>query len=661
MSTVDAAVLDPMVFPLLELPPETILEIAMWGQELWLLDCVFAYGPGGPFKRLVVDTPLNPDRQEECCRNVEERVLPTCISADSLVPQSPVHSLACACRSLRDLLQSSQGAWKQDNLFFKSVVAKVTVRQLSPSPTNLVEPSIAYGSRTLIASPSCACIIPNMLSFFRSLVSLKLAVPWHRPSLPHSDNEHFFLANHDEDACLLQRFDLEIYESTQAPIQSIIHCLYTDTMLSCRIVRASFFYTSPCLTSLFIYIPMNRMPAFENAFWDGLMTCSSSLEYLTLDVGGAIFIGGDTFITLPKLLYLKLVAGARECPRFLQALNLPSLIDMHLEPVVDWRAGAWARIRRHMLDDEPVPIHVDFQAIESPDFGDQGPRQVWRFLCALAAPDQTEGIFHIPSHFNFRQTNWQTTVNVVGLDVRLDPSTRVTERACARFPELIALDFGTTVRDVEMQFLARDHPKPPYLPSPLPSGRRTLTFRDGVLAHATREHYFDARLVTPLYDTLSYIMRVVMKGGSGAVAFDGLRHARTLVLHARSWKPAFSIGWANLLEGCTRVENLVLYCDRILSVDEVFDERAEGPLAATQLESLAIYLSSTRVSSAYPCRNLQSVHIKVAAGLGDGAASFAAHWQSRFNTRARLRGVGQLISFLVTSPSIPTAQAADFV
>ncbi|VDB96129.1 unnamed protein product [Peniophora sp. CBMAI 1063] len=627
-------------FPLLHLPVELIVEIAVWGQYIWIND-MFSPSSGAPHRRLAVGLGETVIRDEDCCTHVGHAVLPSCITesfAQSVL--LPAHCLRRTCTRVREALSVAEvrlGTADNAMLNFKADDAGAARRYSRDG--------VSYESRTLIASPSCTCLLRGIRNFYDTLHDVKLSLPWATRSQPH--NEDLFMRNHSANSPL-QRFDLEYYEpsrSTTVPMFSIRAVRSLSATVS-RTVNAAFFYTSPSLTALCICHVMSQSPTLGLSFWRGLALCAASLEYLTLDIPSAACVGGENFIHLPHLRYLRLVAPAADASWLLQALQLPPDLDIHLEPVYDWRAAA-ERVVSVMVDSGHVrPMEIPFAAMEeAADVGaNVHPHGYWRFMTALTAPDQTSSIFHQPPLLHVLDENLNHAAQVAGLDIRLDPSTSPAERACIRFPEIVALYLADTLdefldgcADVEPDWRKSE---PPGMKQ---KARRSLVFRDSLFSTAARENVFQPRFVKPVYDAAAYLMQLATRGKSGT-AFAGFEYVNTLALHPLSWKPAYSLGWAHILEHCDGLEAIAICYERFWDDNEPFDETMEGILAPAHLEALATYLNDLRSSSGYPCRRLRRIYIR---SRGDapvhlGAAAFTERWERRFNTKRRSRSPGAL-------------------
>ncbi|VDB85619.1 unnamed protein product [Peniophora sp. CBMAI 1063] len=641
-------------FRLLDLPVELIVEIAVWAQFLWLHSCMFSRELGGPVKRLLSgEPPAIPSRAEPCCRGVPASTLPGCTRVGlNDIPKSPAHCMSSTCRRLRDILYGPDTRiWQLDNILFKFIAERSGRIRYSRvgrgENTRLRE--VEYRSKLLIASPACACILSHIQPFFHTLVELKLAVPWYRPAAPATSSEQFLMRLHDEDSSALRSVDLEIYECRDAPRQPMIRLLSCHQLEFCNITNAAHFYASPHLTFLRIYFPISRGPRFGEEFWAGLGTCAPSLQHLELDVAGGHFTGGETFVDLRRLAYLKVVAPSRDCAWLLQALQMQPDVDMHLEPVVDWRFGAAAQVAQVVHVGQSAPVQVPFAAIETAGdlAGDLRPHSVWRFLCAVAVPDHTAGVFHVPALLPSEPSDWQRAVKSIGLDVRLDPSTATWERACARFPELIAVHFGTTALDHIRLFpcLATDaslHAGP----AATQHADRSVIFRDGIWRADARETLYEPRLAAPLHDAMSHITRA-LAGENADAGFTGFHNVLAVVLLPLSWKPAYSLGWASVLEHLVKLEHLVLTCNHLCQPDEAFSETAEGLLAPAHLAALAVFLNDVRSRAGYPCRRLRLVQLGSPQQFASGAYDLATTWEEQVNTPARIKATGVRIACTV--------------
>ncbi|VDB98985.1 unnamed protein product [Peniophora sp. CBMAI 1063] len=431
------------VFPILALPVELILEIKIWAQYIWVND-QFTPSSGTPTRRQAAGPSEIMIRQDECCSRVNPAVLPSCVkTAFSRHVLSPAHCLSQTCHFLLDVVRGGDSrTWESDNalLHFKADDAGIA-RHSSIK-------NVAYQSQTLIASPTCTCPLNRIRAFYDSLKDVKLSLPWATPTHPY--NNDVFTRNHIVTSPL-ERFDLEYLDPPRAadiPSPSM-RFVRSNSVTFSRTIHAPFFYSSTAMTSLCIRYTIAE-PSFGQSFWSGLALCSESLEYLTLDAPSTMYIGGENFIQLRRLRYIRLVSPAAECAWLLQALQLPADVDIHLEPVYDWRWAAEQAVNVLLDSGHAWPLEVPFTAMEDAADADTDlrPHGHWRFMAALAAPDQTSSIFHTPPLIHIRPENLSDKMRVVALDVRLDPSTNSAERACSRFPEIVGVAFASTLQEL---------------------------------------------------------------------------------------------------------------------------------------------------------------------------------------------------------------------
>ncbi|KZV68688.1 hypothetical protein PENSPDRAFT_687035 [Peniophora sp. CONT] len=630
---------DGVLFPLLRLPVELIMEIAVWAQVIWRQETLIPHGPHSAVKRHAIAPPQTPNR-ERCCRHVDYSLLPSCWTAS--IPQtvrSPAHCMSQTCRRLRYvLLGPDSRVWRLDNALYKCIAERSgSQRHTAASPAGGAV--VEYGTHTLVALQACACLLRGIEPFFGTLHELRVSMAAGGRDGTTSETEAFFISQHDKNLSPLQHFDLEIFTALRSQARPLIRAVRSPALLNSRVVNTSFFLYSEQLTSLYIHHPLSRKPRFGTGFWDALRACAAHLEYVTIDAGGGAFTAADP-TALPNLRYLRLVAPARAFPWLLRPLLLPASVDIHLEPVVDWRTAASVQMAGRR------PREVPFAAIEAAADAAQSPYALWRFMCALAAPEQTGVIFQHALPFHLREESLWQTQEAVGLDIRLDPSTTAFERACRRFPEIVSISFAQTPAELDAMFsdAGRDWQRS-LSPVGKATTRRSLTVRDAMFKAADRERNFNPHLLTPVYDAMRHVGAIAVAGKPGG-RFHVTSPIRTFTVHPDSWLPTFEYGWRSFLSPFNVIVELMIRCpysDR----DEPSPENREGHLCPAHLKALAAHLNDISPGVERPCPALRRVHIR-SLTRKEGWGTLTNNWETAFNSDARLATGAHRIAVSVT-------------
>ncbi|KZV68687.1 hypothetical protein PENSPDRAFT_687034 [Peniophora sp. CONT] len=632
-------------FRLTDLPAELIIEIILWAQVIWREEAFPSQVSYAGVKRYALAAPVaRTFNYPTCCDGVNSaHERPHCLHAG--VPassRSPAHNLSQTGKRLRDiLLHENSAIWRLDNVLYKVIVERSGVQR------TLVDGHVGveYGSRTLIASHVCSCLLRTLPAF--RLENLKIAIPRQRPDGQTPDIEDFLLQNARRLSGTLRRIDLEVYSThplhaPHSPHFVSVRGIRCDGLHTSRFASSTLFLYSNQLTSLFLYQSLAHKISFDGTLSAALQACSAQLEYLTLDAGGAKFHRLRR-VALPKLRYLRLVAPEQAGGAFLSSLTLPSAIDLHLEPVIDWRwLSSWA-------SPLAAPFEVPFWEFDE-DAAGRGEGGFWRYAAAVAAPEQSLGAFDdsVGYHSDFSFSLW-SVLDTAGLDIRIDPLTTPGERACGRFPEYVRLALAGSVK--EMEALLAESSGDPVSSQP-PQGdrppRRSLSARDGrILA---RERRTNPSLPKPLYDTVQYVTRTLLTESEWN-SFTGQSSAMmNLVFHRDTWLPKFALGWLHILASFPDIVSVLFLCPYCPPDGARITENREGRLDPSHLEALALYLNEPGEYRIYPCLRLRTVRFRQSTGSVGLALSDVAALERGFNSRARLEAGAFPLAILAEPP-----------
>ncbi|KZV68686.1 hypothetical protein PENSPDRAFT_687033 [Peniophora sp. CONT] len=619
---------------LASLPVELIVEIALWAQLIWREDTLGPHAPYAGMKRYDTVPPGVLIRDEDCCCEVNPRDVPCCLTvAPAGTTPSPAHRMAQTGRWLRNILiVANSRVWQEDNSFYKEIAARSGVHTAQEATPDSGA-QITYGARSFIALGACACLTLGMASFYSGLQTIRVELPWHGPKTPSIGVERFFLDNHDEERSPLQHFDLRIFESHLAPTRVLIRGVSCPSLKTSRTANTSYFYFSTSLTSLYIYHPHRRTPEFGMSFSDALVACASSLEYLTIDAASGHFDPEIFHVHLSQLRFLRLVAPVNQGCRLLAALQLPSDLDIHLEPVVNWRALCSQFLGAAFAEN----VMVDTV----------GAGAMWRYASALAAPHQSGRIFSTTGALEVDVPDgslWERST-AIALDVRLDPSTTSFERACRRFPEYVSMAFAGSA--LEMHAVLADpgrdwaHSLPPGAKSTV---RRSLTVRGHQFDLRERARAFNPTLAKPVYDAVGFVARSVMSAQTGR-AFEGHPGARCLVFHPGTWLPKFSVGWLHFLSSFEAVVEIIFLCPFRSLCDGQITDNIASRLDVAHLEALALCLNEPGEGHQYLCSRLERIEVHHEADAGDGCRAVVAEMDGFFNGTARISAGSKQIKF----------------
>ncbi|VDB98981.1 unnamed protein product [Peniophora sp. CBMAI 1063] len=425
----------------------------------------------------------------------------------------------------------------------------------------------------------------------------------------------------------LRHLDVEIYEDNHhQPINGTIAAEKIQGLRVSSFARCRTFLYSDALTSLSLYHDCASNVVFESSFSEALFTCRNTLEYLTIDAGGASFESLQP-VLLPQLHFLRVLAPEATGGEFMRSLTLPANIDLHLEPVVKWRRLCKSRMVRR------APFEVPYEVLELEATNTEG-SEFSQYASALAAPDQTAtSIFHwLPPARNPSQQLW-LSLFAIGIDIRLDPSIPKGRRVAGYFPELTAVVFASS--PTQLHRLLQDPCGRDWGGSePMHSKqytRRSITARDGDLLAEERRGDLNTAMPKALYDSIRYtICAALATRQNNAAVREQLEFA------PESWLPDRSLGYAHILDnfGGLRV---IRFTSPWLEPDAPFHQGMQGQLAFSHLHAFGIYLNTPCEGQSYPCPLLETVLLPpVLDGIERSSTSWCQGWGMAFNSPERL-------------------------
>ncbi|VDB94420.1 unnamed protein product [Peniophora sp. CBMAI 1063] len=642
----------PALHPLFHIPVELLTEIVIFAQLIWYNAAISSHHdtPGGleRMQGTTLQTPVR--RASPCCELVPRKKLPHCCQDNPVqVERSPAHCLIQTNQFFRKLItESLPWLWNHDNALFKEI-AKYSGSTRLPRSSNPEDGYVKlYGANNLIASHACTCLLRAIHPFYETLRVVKVSMPWDAPSIPDTRGDVFFSNDLTIVPSPLQHFDLELFDSPRAPVGITVRSIERENLLTFCGINIAFCFSSKELNSFYMSFPLSRRARFGASFTNGLLMCAGKLEYLTLEAGSGEALGAHT-LSFPNLRFLRLVLPLESCARMLSRMRLPAQLDMHLEPVVQWRSQAARRVRRlkQSAHNCEAPL-AELDNYADRLTGNNFPCALWRFACALAAPDQTRGIFQDTATFHIRPENLWHTFQAVSFEIRQDPSMHAFEREPLRFPELVGVVLAHNVEDIR---LLQAEPgwdwRHSLEPGEKDNARRSLIVRDGQYSATSRNALYRSRYVKPLYDVIAYVTTVVLKGRPGT-PFAGKQDIASLVISEASFVPNFSLGWRHMLAACDEIEQLVIR--RIYFSTQQQEQPAvpKGHIVSSQLNALALYLNDVPGPGQVPCSRLRIIRVVCRATSGRYTA-LESRWGHLFNTGRRIDAGAERIHLIIAS------------
>ncbi|VDB87274.1 unnamed protein product [Peniophora sp. CBMAI 1063] len=564
-----------------KLPAELISSIIYFAQIAWHNEHFAAQAPFAGVKRYQVSGSASaPPSIPQCCNGIRwDSSRPICIRSDSgkaLPPHlpSPAHSASLVSRKLRDALIDESRIWKLDNTLYPAI-AKLSGEHRTTSSGRQV---IQYGSRSLIALDVCTCFLLSVRAFYSSLERVKLRLPWSGDGTLGSELQQFLRDTRGGADGHLRHVDVEALDADPLHIAQ------------------------------------------------GLRPCSRTLEFLTIDIAAGFVAEVQGSVTFPRLRYFRLCTHRMCGAALLRWMVLPYALDLHLEPVVYWRKSFTAR---HPTIYE-VPFWPSRYAPEERFEGEW--RWIQKFAKTLDQPHRTAAIHSAtPDHHvafgDPADILSRRSATVVGLDVRIDPSTKPHEPAAAKFPELVSLTLAESaaeLRPVLHDPVGRDWERSQELQGKI-AARRSLTFRDGQFSAYDRARDFNSQYPKALYDTLYYVIHAPV---SWAVA------AQELVFAKDSWLPDRSLGYQHILQCFNSIR--ALHVDSpALPPDVQFTQNMEGCFTADHLQALALSLNIPTSAGNYVCLALEHIHLRVPEETLKGWIA-PIDWDGMLNSPGRL-------------------------
>ncbi|VDB91409.1 unnamed protein product [Peniophora sp. CBMAI 1063] len=631
----------PLIFP--KLPVELVSLIISWAQCSWHHEHFSAQAPYADVKRYLVQasqTSSAPSEILPCCNGTRwDFGRPSCIMSGLPVElPSPAYRAAQVSRRLRAiLLDENTAIWELDNVLYKPIAERSMRKVISDGRVTMIGP----GARNLIALDVCTCLLGGLSTFFASLERVKLRLPWSSGHPWESELRDFLYENRGRAGSALRYIDVEALESPlRAPGPRRMYAIESIDLLTSRFSCLPLYYVSKALTSLYLHQNPATVVEFDVlSISTTFGSCAGTLQHLTIDIAKGFQVdGGDIegVYDFPNLRYFRLCTSPISAATVLAAMILPYAIDLHIEPVESWRRYWRGYKHRHLPYSYEAPFAKHYtdnrEALQgwNPDDFAQSIAQPERTFIIHANPVPTDLSLGLPSP---GEAIWQRSSRVMGLDVRIDPCTKPSERAAMRFPELVSVTFAESVdelRPVLQDPVARDWQRSQALDEKT-AARRSLTFRDGQYRREDREQDWNPNFPKALYDTLRHVLRFVP--GERVPGCEG--RVQELVFAKDTWLPDRSLGYEHILERFTGLKALH-FDSPPLSSGTLYTQNMEGCLTAGHIDALTVYLNNRGADGAYPCLCLETVHFQ--SGLAELQSQMlpSSSWESIMNSPCRL-------------------------
>ncbi|VDB90247.1 unnamed protein product [Peniophora sp. CBMAI 1063] len=570
----------PAPLGVLDLPPELISDISLYGQNDWISDVLNEHRATASVRRL---QPLVVNQGD--CRGVTAGVVQACVADAITQPPSPLHTLVHTCSYFRKALLPVKALGKLSNTLHHELAVRASGRYPPPPTLQRLGASFRYGSDILIAEKVCSCVLAGIRSFYPTLRVVKVSLPWDDTSqAERSSTANFFVDLHSQEHSLLEHFDLELFEDRQ-DTPGYIMVYRSPKIQVCKITNAAIFLYGPFLAYLSVTFPFAADTFFGPGFLNALNECCN-LQFLTIDGGRCNLIDtalGDDFhdilpvaIHLQHLRYLRMLLPASTAAALLSRLALPPNIDAHLEPVSRWGDAS--------LTSSSGDV-IGFQAVLG-EFADA--ESLWCFAAAALSPARTQEVFN-PSELFAGATTWQDEHLVhafpaVALDIRHDILNQPPTSESAGLPEVITFMTAACPEDLLPMF--GDVARASYLAGRNPgSPRRSLSIRDSGAEPSARISAQQA-LPNATYALLQHLTITMVKGQPDT-PFNGLGHIIILLFAPQSWYPTCGRGWRCCLEA--------------------FDEITELRLMAPDLDERQAQMEPTHLHGALTIRHLEAL------------------------------------------------------
>ncbi|VDC04632.1 unnamed protein product [Peniophora sp. CBMAI 1063] len=622
----------PAALTFTDLPAELVGSIILLAQTAWHNEHFSAQAPYAEVKRYAVTQPPSaPSAVLPCCNGVRwDLTRPSCIkvSGPPLHLRSPAHSVSQVSQRLRNiLLEENSAIWALDNTLYPAIARRSGERRTISNGRTTIE----YGARSLIAVDVCTCVFRGLRSFYSSLERVKLRLPWSGDGTLASELQQFVRDTRGGADSSLRHIDVAALDADPLHVPDGLRRRMTAIerfgLLTSLNDGGNTFHYSKVLTSLHLQQGPDADVVFGTSLSTALSACAETIVFLTIDVaaGSVAEIQGN--LTFPRLRYFRLCTHPTFGAILLRWMVLPYALDLHLEPVDSWRGC--------FTDKHPGIFEVPFWPSKHAPVGLFNAEHRWPrdFARSLAQPHKTSTI-HSPTNESYSfdagdpaTALWQRSTEVMGLDVRINPSITIHEPVAAKFPELVSLTMAESVdelRPVLQDPVGRNWERSRELDGKV-AARRSLTFRDGQFSAHDRARDFNSQYPKALYDTLRYALAVMRPSTMGL---------QELVLAKDSWLPDRSLGYLHILERFTALRALH-FDSPALPPDVNFKQNMEGCFTAEHLHALALSLNVPGRGGRHLCPVLEDIHLRVAeekvmswSGLGD--------WDSALNSPARL-------------------------
>ncbi|VDB96110.1 unnamed protein product [Peniophora sp. CBMAI 1063] len=584
-----------------KLPAELLSRIAILAQHTWLDEKCARRAASLAKPRLL---PLTID-QDDCC-GVTAGTVAHCLRDEPLAPIGPAHALMDTCSRTHRVLGGDKAVWRIAGNALLRLVAELA-GDVSPPPPPLMAAGaqFCYGTDVLIAENVCSCLTAGLEKFFSTIRVAVISLPWADTLDPGPGKHsvaHFFRRYHSPESSPLEHLDLELHEDVYTSL-SFLTVVKSPVLHTYRGSNVDYLFYSSRLEVLNVTFPFLNEHCFGPSLLNALTLCTN-LRFLNFDGGSCRMIEsfmGNTFedeapglVRLPALRYLRLLLPPETASELLSRLELPAEIDIHLEPVMLWRAAGSS------LNPSPhaTPVTGEHTMVDD---------CLWRYAAALVAPAQTRAAFLEPSDFFMPGAGHESDALVFPKEMAMN----------ILLPSSISFLFASS-GDELAEMLAESSPvsrlTQPAIGRP---PRRSLSVRCPAPA-AAEGNLTGSHGLSPLCLSAIRQMASILIHGQINQPYSGLPSIRSLTLSDLSRLPESAEDWEPVLSAFAHISRLVI--------------RTATP---THICSLAQHLAMC-LQGVYPLPAVETVAFTLQAPSDETPAALLPQLSTRANTPARL-------------------------
>ncbi|KZV61567.1 hypothetical protein PENSPDRAFT_693318 [Peniophora sp. CONT] len=602
------------------LPVELISEIAIFGQLIWLEEkCKRRTSTPGTLRSLPLV--LNQDD----CRGVTAGLVEECLADKPILSPEPAHALMDTNSRLRQVLHDNKTVWRQANTLLSSNARLSGERSRPPPELAAVGAQFSYPSDTFVGENICYCpFIRYIEPFYPTLRVVKISMPWADFMQPDKTSmAYFFCRHHSQDFSPLEFFDVELHEDIYVSPEFLL-AYRSPAIQTCRVRNMNVFFYGPLLKELEIAFPFGNRHYFGPGLLNALDRCSNlqlftfmggSCEMIEVALGNAFDDEIPPAVHLPTLRYLRLLLPADVVSQLLPLMILPACVDIHLEPVLSWRAAA------------SLYVTAGQTSFISHAGASSGTHHLWQYAATLAAPARAPAAFEVPPQFEMptggQEADILRSMSTVAMDIRFNPATWSPLHEIQQFPEVIGFSLGRNVEDVVLPL------ENEIYALSTPSAMHGARVRRSI---AVRNEPTDMESARSWPESFGYAairqVALLLMDGQAKTPYPGLGVVNSFVVVEGSWLPGTPSAWGYVLEAFDGITELIIRATDVAS-----------------LESLAIYLQGQRDS--VPVRRLQIISLPQCSALDEPTASLCRRLNGVTNTEKRLASGAAVLCWII--------------